>query len=264
MGYHPTQRNGGGEVAIRRQDLSGRPTEEVNSDDVSLSWQPDVVDRATPEQERPTPGLLSELAAGRSATKKSEGGAVVSVLGQGPDGLHREVTGAFPLECDEALDIVGLDPRCPTIFVAEARGVRLEDVGAADGVYVKISGPVPLSAGEAFLLGTTVMRYEAATRASSTAWGSLLRYRDDGWPLESHEVSGLGVTIGRTRGDVVLRHDPFLSAQHCRIVGDATGVYLDDLQSDNGTFRAVRPGERLAYGAIIRLGNTTLRVDPVA
>lgn len=225
-------------------------------DSAALKWEPEPVDELI--EQAPTLRAVPGLAARTPSVR----GVVLVALGDGPDGLHREPKEMCLLEEHEALDLVGLDPHCPTTFVADNDGLRLDAVGAVDGVYVRISNPVPINHGDTFLIGMTRMRFEGArTRAGHDAWGALVRLREDGWPTERFEVLGLGATIGRSRGDVVLSHDPFLSHRHCRVVADSTGVYLDDLDSVNGTFRMVHPDEHLPVGSIIRVGESTLRID---
>ncbi|MEM6991758.1 MAG: FHA domain-containing protein [Myxococcota bacterium] len=239
---------------------------ELDPNGVSLAWQPEPALEPVPP---PPPAFGSGIPVSRpptGAVERAAGvpkGVTIAVLGEGPDGLHRETSTRYPLDHEEALDIVGLDPRCPTILVAEDGGVRLQDVGASDGVFLRVTAAVGLRHGDRFVLGGTTMRYEGAAAGSVTgAWGSVVRLREDGWPVERFDVSGLGATIGRSRGDIVLTHDPFVAQAHCRIVRDATGVYLDDLRSANGTFRAASNGDLFPAGSILRLGAVALRVDP--
>lgn len=223
---------------------------------VSLEWL-DELPTLVPE-----PPTSSEMSAPRGVVRM-DGGAVLSVLGSGADGLHRSVTEVYPLEHDEALDIIGEDGGRPTTFFAVEGGVRLECIGAVPGVFAKIDSRVALEPGDRFLVGMSMLRFEAAqTHPGHDAWGSVVRLREDGWPVQRFEVTGQGARIGRSRGDIVLTHDPFLSHRHCRVFGDGGGVWLEDEGSNNGTFRMVRSGELLPFGTVLRIGDATLRVDP--
>ena len=192
-----------------------------------------------------------------------QGGAVLAVLGGGADGLHQPITEVYPLEYDEALDIIAEEGGRPTTFFAVDGGVRLECVGTVPGVFAKIESRVALQPGDRFMVGMNVLRFEAAqTQPGHDVWGSIARLREDGWAVQRFEVAGQGARIGRSRGDVVLAHDPFLSHRHCYVFGDRGGVFLEDEGSNNGTFRMVRSGELLPFGTVLRIGEATLRVDP--
>ena len=51
------------------------------------------------------------------------------------------------------------------------------------------------------------------------------------------------------------------SARHCQIVGDDSGVFLEDLGSSNGTYVRVRSGDVIPFGALMLIGQKLFRID---
>jgi FHA domain len=84
---------------------------------------------------------------------------------------------------------------------------------------------------------------------------------------EEFPVDSAPVTIGRGgQNDLVLDGDEFASARHARIEARPDGVWVQDLDSTNGTFvngTPVAGSERLAAGDILRVGETDLRLEEV-
>ncbi len=75
------------------------------------------------------------------------------------------------------------------------------------------------------------------------------------------------VTVGRRTGnDVVLSGDPYVSSRHAELLCDATGCYIVDLGSTNGTMvngRKLTPDEKqlLLDGDEVVIGQTTYRFE---
>jgi len=78
-------------------------------------------------------------------------------------------------------------------------------------------------------------------------------------------VNSAPVTIGRGgQNDLVLDGDEFASARHARIEARGDGVWVQDLNSTNGTFlngARVVGAERMSPGDVLRVGETDLRVE---
>jgi hypothetical protein len=86
--------------------------------------------------------------------------------------------------------------------------------------------------------------------------------------LEAGAVFPIGsapVTAGRSgQNDLVLDGDEFASARHARIEARGDGVWVQDLDSTNGTFlngARVVGAERMSPGDVLRVGETDLRVE---
>jgi Inner membrane component of T3SS, cytoplasmic domain len=82
----------------------------------------------------------------------------------------------------------------------------------------------------------------------------------DEFPLNSAPV-----TVGRGgQNDLVLEGDEFASSRHVRIEVRGDGVWVQDLDSTNGTYvngSRVMGAQRLDTGDVLRVGETDLRVE---
>ncbi len=78
-------------------------------------------------------------------------------------------------------------------------------------------------------------------------------------------VDSAPVTVGRGgQNDLVLDGDEFASARHARIEARSDGVWVQDLDSTNGTYvngTRVEGAHLLAAGDVLRVGETDLRVE---
>jgi pSer/pThr/pTyr-binding forkhead associated (FHA) protein len=84
-------------------------------------------------------------------------------------------------------------------------------------------------------------------------------------PGTERELDSTPVTLGRAEeNDLVLDDDEFASVKHARIEPRRDGVWLQDLQSTNGTFvngAKVTRARKLSPGDVIRVGETDLRYE---
>jgi hypothetical protein len=73
------------------------------------------------------------------------------------------------------------------------------------------------------------------------------------------------VTVGRGgQNDLVLEGDEFASSRHVKIEVRGDGVWVQDLDSTNGTYvngSRVAGAQRLDVGDVLRVGETDLRVE---
>jgi len=78
------------------------------------------------------------------------------------------------------------------------------------------------------------------------------------------QLNSAPVTLGRGgQNDLVLDGDEFASARHARIEVRGDGVWVQDLDSTNGTYvngSRVAGAQRLDPGDVLRVGETDLRV----
>jgi pSer/pThr/pTyr-binding forkhead associated (FHA) protein len=84
-------------------------------------------------------------------------------------------------------------------------------------------------------------------------------------PGTERELDSAAVTLGRSsENDLVLDTDEFASVRHARIEPRRDGVWVEDLDSTNGTFvngiKLTRP-QKLTPGDVIRVGETDLRYE---
>src|SRR5215468_5277491 len=84
----------------------------------------------------------------------------------------------------------------------------------------------------------------------------------DEFPLNSAPV-----TVGRGgQNDLVLSGDEFASARHARIEARVDGVWVQDLDSTNGTYvngSRVAGAQRLGSGDVLRVGETDLVLEEI-
>ena len=72
---------------------------------------------------------------------------------------------------------------------------------------------------------------------------------------ESFLVERSQFAIGRTRGDVVLEHDPLMEDEHASLAWVDGDLVLRDLESTNGTYVRLLEPTALVGGDMIRLGS---------
>jgi Inner membrane component of T3SS, cytoplasmic domain len=82
---------------------------------------------------------------------------------------------------------------------------------------------------------------------------------------EEFPINSAPVTVGRGgQNDLVLADDDFASARHARIEVRGDGVWVQDLESTNGTFvngTRVAGAQRLDAGDVLRVGATDLLIE---
>jgi pSer/pThr/pTyr-binding forkhead associated (FHA) protein len=84
-------------------------------------------------------------------------------------------------------------------------------------------------------------------------------------PGTERELDSVPVTLGRAAdNDLVLDSDEFASVKHARIEPRRDGVWVEDLNSPNGTFvngMKLSRRQKLTPGDVIRVGETDLRYE---
>jgi hypothetical protein len=82
---------------------------------------------------------------------------------------------------------------------------------------------------------------------------------------EEFPLNSAPVTVGRAgQNDLVLDGDEFASARHARIEVRGDGVWVQDLESTNGTYvngSRVVGAQRMDAGDVLRVGETDLLVE---
>jgi pSer/pThr/pTyr-binding forkhead associated (FHA) protein len=116
---------------------------------------------------------------------------------------------------------------------------------------------------ESFVLGP---QQAAAAGLGRTHTGPLVMLASPAIePGTERELDSSAVTLGRApENDLVLDTDDFASVKHARIEPRRDGVWVEDLESTNGTFvngvKLTRP-RKLSSGDVIRVGETDLRYE---
>lgn len=161
------------------------------------------------------------------------------------------VLGQVPLRDGDVVEIGG--QRYRFIHLAPPSGTRAP------------SGPPTRAAVDAEETRKVPSAVRAPTSSSSTPAPGLALLLDDRPQLGSRwELSGALMTIGRDAGCEIRLSDSSVSRRHAQVVRQATGVYVQDLDSQNGTElngqRLVAPTP-LHPGAVLRIGEVVLRCE---
>ena len=170
----------------------------------------------------------------------------------------------------ESLD-VGRDPAQPwgddeyledqhaRITPAAGGGVLVDDYEGAGPVFRQVSERTVIRTGDQFRVGQSLIQYEAA---EDGGWGRLLVFVNGDEPVNIHTLGGNGATLGRELGDITFLDDTYVSGEHCRFLCEGEDVFVEDLESSNGTYVRVRRGEPVSFGSLLLLGHTQFRVRP--
>lgn len=167
-------------------------------------------------------------------------------------------------------------------FRVNGTSIHVRDLNSLNGIYYRITEVTELQSGDTFRIGKNVFTFEttenlrkvAADNADGSAidggrptlvWGRLARVSgpegydaaSNAWLLYQEDI-----VVGRERGDIVLRDDSYASGTHARIVRTSDGrVFLEDLQSSNGTYLRIRQEATLPNGSYLMVGEQPLRVQ---
>ena len=186
----------------------------------------------------------------------------------GASGTHIEL-GADPF----------VAPHAATLLFAEEH-LTVRDEGSANGVFVKVRGPWPLEAGDLFVAGERLFRYDGPTELARTDEGEtpfLGAPRPQAAAVRVSEVlaagktgrtchrSGPVIAIGRTGCDLNFASDALLAARHAEIrLGEDGSAALVDLGAGpSGVFVRVRTQAQhdLQAGDVLMLGDQLLRLE---
>lgn len=153
-------------------------------------------------------------------------------------------------------------------------GIQADDYDSLNGIYVKLVGRVEIHHGDQFRVGQELLRYEDLPEPTPTEdgtermgspnpgyWGRLSLMVEPEVASQGFAIEGEGITIGRESGDITFPHDGYVSGSHCHVVGDDTGVYIEDLGSSNGTYMRVRSGAVLPYGSLVLIGQKLFQFE---
>lgn len=168
-----------------------------------------------------------------------------------------------------------------------ARHVRISFEGAnpvvraldnVNGVYVRLRGAVELSAGDQFLVGKELIRFEPVGgderdvaisehgvrlfgSVPREAWGRLRQLSGTGTTRDVWHLARPDLVLGREEGDVTFPDDEFMSRRHAAVRKATPKPKLEDLNSSNGTFVRIRGDYTIKNGDLLRLGDQLLRVE---
>lgn len=176
--------------------------------------------------------------------------------------------------------IGGLAARHLWIGYREGR-LTVADLGAVNGVYLRVTKPVELIDGTRFRIGEQVLEFrmpeafepvkpcgddgEAFWSRDLAPLGFVDLVRPNGYPgLRFPITRPDGTVIGREGADthIALVGDNWVSMKHARIISQGGRFFLEDLRSRNGTYVRVDGMAALAPGDLLIAGRVHLRVVP--
>lgn len=170
-----------------------------------------------------------------------------------------------------------LSPQHATFFY-EGSDLFVRDEGSANGVFVRISGSVPINPGTRFLVGEQLLQFEQtdpddtqpeADNEGTYFYGSprrpgffklvqILRGGDIGMIFRAPTQE---VSMGREGNDINFPDDPFISGQHASVSVSDGNCALTDTDSKNGTFLRIDSAHKLDHGDYVFVGQQLLRVE---
>ena len=245
-----------------------------------------------PTVNRAKSGTLAPI----EATGTPQGAATQARAGRGMprlvlvarDGTEGE---SFPLQGDQLT--IGrthgdlLFPEDPFLSPMHVRlqwspkGIALFDAGSTNGVYLRIRGSAPVYPGDQFMVGHQLLRLENidtqvqerppaidGTRVFGTplqpAWGCVRQVGRGGIVGDKYYLRGSQVVFGREGGDLLFPNDPFVSREHARLRlelrGQTMAVFLEDLESANGSYIRIRGSAEMVGMDTFRIGDQILRL----
>lgn len=155
-------------------------------------------------------------------------------------------------------------------------GILVEDFDSLNGIFVKLTERAELRDGDQFRVGQELLRYEDLPEPTPTPegtermgspnpgyWGRLSLLVDPDASSEAYPIEAEGVMIGREDGDITFPQDGYVSSSHCKVSGDDSGVYVEDVGSSNGTYMRVRTGAVLPYGSLVLIGQKLFQFERV-
>lgn len=162
-------------------------------------------------------------------------------------------------------------------FRYEDTSLVVVDEGSENGVFVRVTVPVKLHAGDVFLAGEQLFRLEGPLPEVSNVgpdgtlfYGSPVRpalFRvvqilEGGVPGMITCARGESCIIGREEADLNFPLDIFMSRNHARVSLNPDGSFkLEDLDSRNGTYVKIQGRRTLVDGDFLFIGRELLRVE---
>jgi pSer/pThr/pTyr-binding forkhead associated (FHA) protein len=156
----------------------------------------------------------------------------------------------------------------------------VQPLDTVNGVYVRVRGAVELQAGDQFLVGKEVLRFEPLApeerdppslvehgvrlfgSAPREAWGRVRQITVAGTTRDVWHLVRPEMVLGREEGDVTFPDDEFMSRRHVALKRAGARARLEDLGSSNGTFVRIRNERVLEAGDVVRMGDQLMRFEP--
>jgi predicted component of type VI protein secretion system len=156
-------------------------------------------------------------------------------------------------------DDPNLEPRHARVHTT-ADGLAVEALDADNGVFLQLTEKIEMRDGDAFRIGTSLLTFDRnATGPNAGAFGRVTVVLQQG-ARQAYPLEGTGLLVGREDADITFPGDTYVSADHCRISCEGDTVFIEDLDSSNGTYVRLRNGEVAPIGALLLMGHTRFEV----
>lgn len=247
--------------------------------------------RFDPRTGQPLPGSADQNAHGTGAAKTMFFGALqqqpvvprlVVIKGEGGDGATYHLQGTTTTIGRSAADITfSEDPFLSpehAKFSSQNGRLFVQDVGSANGVFLRIKKPTPLTDGSYLLVGEQLLRLNhhpfgdgAPNEEGTYFYGSprptgefqVIQLLAGGGEGRTITADGASLSMGREGNTMNFPDDRFISGHHARLDASSDGdhVLLTDTGSRNGTFIRLTGAQELFHGDYLFVGQQLLRVE---
>lgn len=163
-------------------------------------------------------------------------------------------------------------------FTSQNGRLFVQDVGSANGVFLRIKKPTPLDGGAYLLVGEQLLRLahrpfgDGSPNVDGTYfYGSprpagefqVVQYLAGGGEGRTVTAEGSSLSLGREGNTMNFPDDRFISGHHARLDASSDGdhVILTDTGSRNGTFIRLTGAQELFHGDYLFVGQQLLRVE---
>jgi pSer/pThr/pTyr-binding forkhead associated (FHA) protein len=244
--------------------------------------------RFDPATGQPIPGTADQPA---TAAKTMFFGALqqqpvvprlVVIKGEGGDGATYHLRGTTTTIGRNVADITfSEDPFLSpehAKFSSQNGRLFVQDVGSANGVFLRIKKPTPLENGAHLLVGEQLLRLvhhpfgDGSPNEDGTYfYGSprpvgefqVIQHLAGGGEGRTVTADGASLSLGREGNTMNFPDDRFISGHHARLDASSDGdhVILTDTGSRNGTFIRLTGAQELFHGDYLFVGQQLLRVE---
>jgi len=140
-------------------------------------------------------------------------------------------------------------------------GVRVDELTPRGAVFRRLRERTPLQDGDQLRVGQSLLVYErAAEEPGAGPWGRVIAHAHPDGIATAIPLGEAGLMVGREIGEVTLPQDTFVSSTHCRVVCNDGGVFVEDLDSSNGTYLRLRSGQWVPFDEFLLIGQTQFAV----
>jgi pSer/pThr/pTyr-binding forkhead associated (FHA) protein len=163
-------------------------------------------------------------------------------------------------------------------FTAQTGRLFVQDVGSANGVFLRIKKPTPIGNGAHILVGEQLLRVSVHPFSDGSANEDGTYYYGSPRPAGNFQViqclagGGEGriataeegsLSMGREGNTMNFPEDRFISGHHARLdaAADSDEIILTDTGSRNGTFVRLEGAQELFHGDYLFVGQQLLRVE---